>query len=82
MILILNNEYAVYARTPDEELKAYLYLFNLLDKMHSYAYIEFTCSWVQEARKGNAEMAQKLLQYRSEKNYSGEEIIKLKVIMP
>jgi hypothetical protein len=82
MILVLNNEYAVYARTPEEELKAYLFLFNLLDKMHSYAYIEFTCSWVQEARKGNAEMAQKLLQYRSDKGYSGEDVTKLRVTVP
>jgi hypothetical protein len=82
MILVLNNEYAVNAQTPAAELKAYLYLFNILDKMHFYACIEFTCNWVREARKGNAEMAQKLLQYRSDKGYSGEKITKLKVIMP
>jgi hypothetical protein len=84
MILLLNNgEDIVYARTPIEESKAWLYLFNVLDARDCYQYLpHIHTGWVEAARKGDRDAAKLLLIYRSDCHYEGEDIMKLKVYTP
>jgi hypothetical protein len=84
MILILDNDYAVYARTPEEELRAYLYLFKIMDARGYYKNVPYLYSGQQAeaARNGDGEAAKTLLMWRSNNRYEGEGILKLEVHTP
>jgi hypothetical protein len=84
MILVFNQgEYAVYARTPAEELKAYLLLFKIMDKRGYYNNVPYLYSGQQAeaARNGDGEAAKRLLTWRSN-NYYSEGILELEVQTP
>lgn len=66
----------VSARTPEEELKAYLFLFNLMDSMNYYDYEDALNVdeqvWHAEAKAGDGKSAKCLIGCRS--GYEYEEV--------
>jgi len=86
-ILILkmkHGDYFVSAGTNDEEARAYLHLFRLMDKHGYYAgdLDSDQLAWRTAARKGDATAAKWLLNVRSDWGYEYEEIERVTAVKP
>lgn len=86
MILVLkykHGDYPVYARTPEEELRAYLHLFNLMNKWGFYAGMDGDMKdWYDAAKNGDMKAARQLLRCRSSRGYEYEYIDELYPLEP
>lgn len=78
MILVLkakHGDYPVYARTPEESERAYLHLFQVMDKWGMYFNLDGDePDWYNRAKTGDAKYAKILLEYRSDHGYEYEQI--------
>jgi hypothetical protein len=70
-----HGDYYVSARTPEEEMRAYLHLFKLMDDMGYYSYEGALNTdeqtWYDLARKGHGKFAKWLLDNRAGYEYEG-----------
>jgi hypothetical protein len=83
-LICKHGEIYVLARDVEEELRAYLYLFNYMDEMDFYS-----CglrgdqhNWYLAAKAGNATLARELLRYRSDCDCEYEKIYVEMAITP
>ncbi|MHC4188411.1 MAG: hypothetical protein ACYSUB_01880 [Planctomycetota bacterium] len=86
MILILkmkHGDYPVYARNEAEKGRAYLHLFNLMDRYGYYFSLNGDQGdWYKKAKQNDAQAAQWLLEYRSYCQYEYERIEEIYPVEP